>query len=254
MRQQALMRWTGIFGVLPLVALTPTLFFGHYFYYPSDNASGRVYLDYALPHHSGQVSALLCAASAMALVMFVVFLAWAYVRLEGQTGLPSIVMIVGAAIYGAAYIVWVGMYESIMLMARGYPGFGGSASDLRLVTFAWGTMESIYTLSMPVQGVVWIAIAIANRRQALLPWALGYWGAIAVAVINFVPLASTFVYTGLWSPASPAVGDTEAFLTFLWATIAGVVLLRRRADRHPVPRPTSVLEQSRVLGQSRGSG
>ncbi|MFJ9370489.1 hypothetical protein ACIRRA_39540 [Nocardia sp. NPDC101769] len=238
------LQWAGVVGMLPLPAMVVGFALGQ-FPWPDDNLDGGVYLDYELPRHFGEIGTLVWLVLTGASVMFLWLLAIAHIRRNAQLSASVVVMIAGGGASAAAALVFASSFVTIAVMGRGYPveANGEDHAASMVITYSWNLTEICFALNTVLLGLIWFAVAAANRRHRLLPTALTH-AAVGVAVIDVVGVVSVFVPTGAWSPGSFAQVLPGAAATYLWIMAAAVILLRRHgfpagptvtASRHHSP-------------------
>lgn len=224
------LRLAGYTGLFPLIVFCALVALGR-FPYPEDNVPGRKLITYVLPHRTGELQTIMWGCVLMAMLVFFVLLAVAYMRRAGRPTASSLAIITGMAAYATLELAGLGVYAGVVLWARGDPSFGSNPADLRLITFAWGSSNVMFVLGALPLAVTWTALAAANRADPLLPRALGGWCAGAVAAVNVGCLGSVFVDTGRWSPTSIYELVLQMAPIFGWMIVAAVALLRMTSER-----------------------
>ncbi|MEU6586697.1 hypothetical protein [Nocardia sp. NPDC046763] len=221
------LQWAGVVGMLPLPAMVVGFALGQ-FPWPDDNLDGGVYLGYELPRHFGEIGTLVWLVLTGASVMFLWLLAIAHIRQNAQLSASVVVMIAGGGASAAAALVFASSFVTIAVMGRGYPveANGEDHAASMVITYSWNLTEICFALNTVLLGLIWFAVAAANRRHRLLPTALTH-AAVGVAVIDVAGVVSVFVPTGAWSPGSFAQVLPGAAATYLWIMAAAVILLRR---------------------------
>ncbi|MFE5853482.1 hypothetical protein ACFQ61_09750 [Streptomyces sp. NPDC056500] len=224
------LRAAGIIGIFPLAGVVIVLALGR-FPYPDNNRPGHEYLDYVLPRHAAETQGIVWSAMVVTMLAFIALLAVAYMRRAGRITATAMSMIASMAVFAATSIVNLGMYMGLVITGHGYAGFGVSATDQTMVTFAWNTVNAVYAIGAVLAAMTWAAIAVANHRHAVLPPALGTRGAAVVSACNAATVGLLYVSTGPWSPGSVLWFGLQGLPTFGWTLIAAVFLLRttRRA-------------------------
>ncbi|NGO69892.1 hypothetical protein [Streptomyces boncukensis] len=225
-REQWYLRWTAIFGLAPLPLLVLPLSLGK-FPYPANNADGQEKLNYILPHYRGEVGVICWLGLTVALMMFSILLAFAYITRARRVTASGVILIASASTFAAMNLIVSAAYAALPLLSRGKPAFGTGPADYTLVTFGWVTSNLTYLMSAPMMGMMWAAIAVANRTHPLLPRGLGGWCAVLIAVNANLWLASLFVRTGNWSPGSALQVVAQMGPILVWTTAVSVFLLAR---------------------------
>ncbi|MEV5380022.1 hypothetical protein AB0L26_29280 [Streptomyces nondiastaticus] len=225
-REQRYLRWAAVCGLAPLPLLVLPLSLGK-FPYPADDADGQEKLNYILPHHRGEVGAICWLGLTVGLMMFSILLAFAYITRARRVTASGVVLIASASAFAAMNLIVSATYAAVPLLSRGDPDFGTGPADYTLVSFGWVTSNMTYIMSAPMMGMMWAAIAVANRTHPLLPRILGGRCAVLIAANATLWLASVFVYTGNWSPASALQVAAQMGPILIWTTTVSVFLLTR---------------------------
>ncbi|MFE3261842.1 hypothetical protein ACFXPS_41745 [Nocardia sp. NPDC059091] len=236
------LRWAGAVGTLPLPAMIIGFAIGQ-FPWPDDNLDGHVYLDYELPRHFGEVGTLVWLMLTAAQVLFVWLLAVAYIRQSGRITMSAMVMVGGGATSAATALVFASTFLTIAVMGRGFQGSGGGLDHpaLMVIAYSWNLTEICFALNTVLLGLIWFAIAAANRHHRILPAGLAR-AAVAVGVIDVASLVSVFIPTGPWSPGSVGNVLPGAVATYVWIMVGAVTLL----SRHGLPTGLGVKTPSHI--------
>ncbi|WP_157879966.1 hypothetical protein [Streptomyces natalensis] len=225
------LRAAAFFGLCPF-ALTVFIIALGTFPYPENSLNAQLYIDYVLRNHTGEVDPLLWGVALGTMLVFVIHLAVAYMRQAGRVTASGLTMVACMVLTTGVSVIVMGFFGATAMFER---GFGTKPADLRFITFIWDTMDVAYNSSLVPLVMMWIAVIVANRRNPILPRALGLWGAAVAALANFIALGSVFINGGHWSAGGAYSFILHAAPTFGWVTITSVYLLRKTAKFAATP-------------------
>ncbi|AOK29728.1 MULTISPECIES: hypothetical protein [Burkholderia] len=179
----------------------------------------RIYLAYLLLYHRVEWQVILGTIGFDAIKVFILLLALVYIDQAKRITFPTLIMIVASAAYLVVQVIALSLYMTIPLLVRGYPNVGAGSSDYFVLTAMWDASNLTWCIGACLQGMVWAAIASANRHYPLLPRWLGNDAALVVAAANFVAIFCIFIPTGHWSPASSFAFLAQEGITCVWILV-----------------------------------
>ncbi|WP_172387776.1 hypothetical protein [Streptomyces sp. MNP-20] len=239
MREATYLKRAGLFALGPFVLGLTSVLVGHKIHYPDNNANGLAYVDYLVPNFGGERQTVAWLALQCTIMVFFVLLALAYYERAGRMTPGILLMVTGITAFTTLQITMLGLFEAIPYTAREHPGFGTTAQDQRMLTFAWNGLALIIGLSMIMLAIACAAVYLSNRQYTVLPPALGGWSAAAVAAVSAgFSFESVFVRTGSWSVGSLYWVLAVCGTVFAWMAVTGITLLRAAHATRPAPAPS----------------
>jgi hypothetical protein len=229
------LRRAGIIAVAVPIPLTAvSVLIGRRVFFPDTNLGASVYLDYLVPHRTGEWQVITWPLAAAGYAAVLIMLAATYIQRAGRLTVSGLSIICGALVWVGMELMGSAVWMVNPLMSHGYPSYGTGAAA-NLVTFTWNLAQITYALGVLPLAAALIAVAVSDHADPIVPPATGGWAfPVIVAVLALaVTGRAVFIDNGRWTLGSPYAFFVGFGPAFGWIAVLGTGLLLTRRSPHP---------------------